>query len=516
MISEDSMEITTPAQITSAPVFPNPIKKFKPDIYDFIFAIAAFALGYLFSRWVLFSWEGWGVFLFTTLYLLSATAYLMRRNAFSASIETWFWLVITWLTGVSYALWQNEGFAVIRGVFLFCSAAYYILVASGRLSMGKTSNFLPLDGINAVIILPFINFLNQYLSFTVLKRKDGKRSKLPPILIGSVIAVVLMAILIPLLQRADSGGFGRILASFSAFFRYFLPAEYLLYCIPAVPVAGYLYGLVSGAAHDIGSDSTKPERVKRAVASMRILQPPSVFIVLGAVCSLYLLFILSQLPYFFSAFSGIRPEGWLVYADYARQGFFELSGIAALNLTIITACNIVCKKTRSESVVLRVFNIALAIITMVLIVTAFSKMALYIGAYGLTMPRLLPCVFMVFLAAVFIALIVLQKWNFSIVRFALITGAVILCALSLANPDAIVVRYNSAAFMSGSLNDYDSDVLYRSGAAGVLPAIEVYEWTDDEAIKKEISAYLNFQRELSQSQRSHEISFESHRLGFRG
>ena len=46
---------------------------FKPDICDFIFALVAFVLGYLFSRWVFFFWQGWGVSAFTTAYLLAAT-----------------------------------------------------------------------------------------------------------------------------------------------------------------------------------------------------------------------------------------------------------------------------------------------------------------------------------------------------------------------------------------------------------------------------------------------------------
>ena len=306
-----------------------------------------------------------------------------------------------------------------------------------------------------------------------------------------------------------------ILSFFTFDFLEIMPAEFLLYCIPAIPIAAYLHGLVSGAAHNIGSDSTKPDKAKRAVDAMRILQPTSVFIVLGAVCGLYLVFILSQLPYFFSAFTGSRPEGWLVYSEYARQGFFELCGIAAMNLTIVTACNIVCKKTRSESGVLKAFNIVLAVITLVLIATAFSKMFLYIGAYGLTMPRVLPCVFMVFMAAIFVALIALQKLDFSIVRFALVTGAVMFCALCLTNPDAMVVRYNTDRYLSGSLPDYDTDILYRAGSAGVLSALEVYARTDDVKILNEITLYLIHESSYSDSRRPHAVSFERQRAEVR-
>jgi hypothetical protein len=221
----------------------------------------------------------------------------------------------------------------------------------------------------------------------------------------------------------------------------------------------------------------------------------------------YLVFILSQIPYFFSAFTGNRPEGWLVFSEYARHGFFELCGIAAINLAILIIVNLTSKKKRIDSVMLKALNIALASITLILIATAFSKMALYIDAYGLTMPRLLPCIFMVFLAITFMALIALQKWNFSIVRLTLITGAVMITLLCLSNPDAIVTRYNTNRFLNGTLQEYDVEVLYRAGKAGIIPALEVINQTDDQELKEEINLYLTFQ--TSHTREAHTQSIES-------
>ena len=155
--------------------------------------------------------------------------------------------------------------------------------------------------------------------------------------------------------------------------------------------------------------------------------------------------------------------------------------------------------------ILRILNITIAVITLVLIATAFSKMALYIGVYGLTMRRLMPCVFMVFMAAVFVALIVLQSRSFSIVRFSLVTGAIMLCALSLSNPDAMVVRYNTDRFLNGSLPDYGTDILYRAGSAGVLPALEVYKVTEDTDLKSQLTIYFNYHNGVPEA---HTLSYE--------
>jgi len=88
----------------------------------------------------------------------------------------------------------------------------------------------------------------------------------------------------------------------------------------------------------------------------------------------------------------------------------------------------------------------------------------------------------------------LQKWDFSIVRFALITGAIMLCALCLSNPDSLVVKYNTDRYLSGTLPHYDMEILYRAGHAGVIPALEVYKHTQDEDLKDVLAWYLEDQK----------------------
>lgn len=473
---------------------PKPENKFKPDVTDAVFALIMFAIGYLFSRWVLFVWTGWGVAAFTTAYLLAVTAYLIKKNTFNRSAETWFWLSITFLVGLSYALWDNAGFNGRRSLFLFCLSTYYIIVASGNALQKKTGNYLLVDGFKAVVLIPFRNFINQYTSFKAFGQ-SGKRGKILPILIGVVAATIITAIVVPMLRLADSGGFTMITDYIADAFRFVNIANIIIYIMFGVPVAAYIYGLISGAVHKKGTDIIKPDSAKATVDKLRVLHAATIYTVLGAICVVYAVFIAAQLPYFFSAFTGSRPEGWLSYSEYARQGFFELSTIAGINLAVITLGNIFSKKQRMELRGLKAFNIALAVITLILIATAFSKMVLYIDALGLTMPRLLPCVFMVFLAAVFIALIALQKWSFSIVRFAILTGSAIMCTLCLSNPDALVVKYNSDRYLNGTLSEYDTSILYRAESAGVLPALDVYGRTTDADVKANIERYLAWQRE---------------------
>jgi len=453
---------------------------------------------------VLFAWQGWGVSLFTTAYLLSFSGYLIIKKSFIRSPMTFFWLSVTWLVGMSYSLWTINGFAGVRALFLLGSAAYTILIASGNTLKARTGNYLIVDGFVMSIILPFRNFFNQYVSFSALTKGEQK-GKILPVFLGIVTAIIIAVIIIPLLETADAGGFGIILNFLRELFR--LDFMVIIYAIIAVPVAAYLYGLVSGAAHKKGTNIIKPEAAEKTVDALRVVSPLTINTILGIVCAVYLVFIFSQIPYFFSAFTGVRPAGWQNYAEFARHGFFELCWIAAINLTILIASNLCNKKLRIESKVLKTFNIILASITLVLIATAFSKMALYISVFGLTMLRLLPCIFMVFMAIIFVALIVLQKWNFSIVKFSLIVGSVILVALCLSNPDAIVVRYNADRYMSGTLETFDVEIARRAGIAGVLPAIEVYEWTQDESLQETLQSFITGRTRHVRYNRDHSHEF---------
>ncbi len=471
---------------------------FNADRKDALFAVFAFVLGYFFCRWVLGSTFGWGIAAFTAVYLGTVLLYLVKKGV-RPGAASWFWFAVTLLTGLSFALWADIGLQPLRNLFLFAAAIYWVISAASVQVSGKTGNYLFLDGLNVLFVIPFNNFLNQYQAFAWRKndrKTDGK--KLFSILLGVVLALIALLIVTPQLIAADSGGFSGLIDKVIDCMRldWTEVAEFLMYCFFAVPTAAYLFGLVSGSAHKRKTGVFTPEKAEKTVSSMRIMPSPTAFIVLGAVCALYILFIACQIPYFFSAFSGVRPDGWLSYSEYARQGFFELCSLAAINLIMLMAANILSKKPRSENPVLKVFNILLSLITLLLISTAMSKMALYIDAFGLTILRILPSVFMLFMAIIFIAVIVMQRASFSIVRVALVTGAVLFTALCLVNLDGLVVGYNTDRYLAGTLSNYDTALLYRAGPAGVSPAIEVFEQTDDMALKAEIGRYLKAQEDM--------------------
>jgi hypothetical protein len=84
--------------------------------------------------------------------------------------------------------------------------------------------------------------------------------------------------------------------------------------------------------------------MRKAVSAVRILPAATVYTALGLTCALYLVFIGRQIPYLFSAFAGAPPGGFKIYSEYARSGFFDMCAIPAINLSVLTAANLISKK----------------------------------------------------------------------------------------------------------------------------------------------------------------------------
>jgi len=464
---------------------------FIPDKADLWLACVSFILGFLFMRWVFFTWQGWGVAFFTVLFIAVVLFYL-RQKGKSMAGETWFWFAILLLTALSFALWPGHGVFLWRGLLLLGAAIYWVRMAAGATLCGKTSDWLPLDLPSAIFYTPLKSLSAQYSSLAVVGKKQRvTASKLWPIVLGVLLAAVVISVVGPLLLRADAGGFALLLRNLQPQLERLGRIDFLLLIqmVLAIPAAAYIFGLLAGSIHDRRVDLHIAESF---VKPLRKLPAATAVTLLLLLNGLYVVFIASQLPYFFSAFRGAVPPGWESYAEFARRGFFELCVIAVLNIIILAGTHIGVEIAQRRSAALRALSSLLATLTLVLIATAFSKLALYIGIFGLTTQRLLPGVFLIFLAVVFIGVIVRQRRQFSIMRLTAFTGAALLCLLCVVNTDALVANYNANRYLAGTLEEFDTTVLYRAGTAGISAAFLLYEQSDNHRLRQELYSYFTY------------------------
>jgi len=204
-------------------------------------------------------------------------------------------------------------------------------------------------------------------------------------------------------------------------------------------------------------------------------------ILLGSVNALFLSFILIQVTYLFGGRRNIAVEG-VTYAQYARHGFFELIAVAAISFLLIWLTEkYIFRRGEKHALSFTLFGAALIVQVIVIMISAFKRLALYEGAYGYTVLRFYSHVFIIWLAVVFLLLLVKiltnEEENFFALRM-FTSGLIFLAFLNFLNPDAFIARQNIARYKeTGKL---DAWYLSRLSADAVPETIKVLDLKDQE------------------------------------
>jgi hypothetical protein len=127
-------------------------------------------------------------------------------------------------------------------------------------------------------------------------------------------------------------------------------------------------------------------------------------IVLVSVNLLFFVFVIIQARYFFGGKSNINAEGY-TYSAYARRGFFELVIVSLFTMLLIVILDAITRRQGNQTRLFQGLAVGMIVLTLVILVSAFRRMGLYEDAYGFTRLRVFTHVFMIWLAALFVALI---------------------------------------------------------------------------------------------------------------
>ncbi|MCH4209404.1 DUF4153 domain-containing protein [Bifidobacterium sp.] len=160
--------------------------------------------------------------------------------------------------------------------------------------------------------------------------------------------------------------------------------------------------------------------------------------VFGAVLALYSAFSAVQFAFLFAR-QGL-PNGY-TYAQYAREGFFQLLLVACINLIGFGIVLLFCRRTKT----VLGMQIALLAATAVLLASSATRLGLYINVYGLTWLRFVSMAFIALLAVI----LMLCLMRLFAARVPLLTVCFILLVvwylvLGALNPSGFIAAYNSA------------------------------------------------------------------------
>lgn len=165
----------------------------------------------------------------------------------------------------------------------------------------------------------------------------------------------------------------------------------------------------------------------------------------AVVIAVFLVFVIAQASAMWGGHAFIRSTTGLSYAEYVHEGFAQLTIATALTLaTIAMAVRKAPTATKRDTVLLRVVLGTLCVLTLVVVASALFRMAVYQQAYGFTVLRVLVDAFEVWLGILVLLVIVtgIRLSGWWLARAALASGAALLLAVGLANPEAWVAQQN--------------------------------------------------------------------------
>jgi hypothetical protein len=410
--------------------------------------IVAIALGWLFD--FLFWKQSPGVnFAIFVVLCLAGGFFLLWRDEKRASRGT-VWLIPLILFFAAVTFIRAEPLTVFLGVVftLFLMAVLAMTFLGGRWFLYDFADYI--SGFLKLIA----SLIARPLTFNAeVKREQAEsgvaapKRNLWPVVRGLVIALPIVAIFAALLASADVI-FSQQLDTFIKFFKLENLPEYIFRLIYILIGAYALAGAFLHAATQ--STDEKLSGGERSPAGQFLGFIESA-IVLGSVTILFAAFVVIQFRYFFGGQSNIHMYGY-TYSEYARRGFGELVAVAVFSLMMILGLGAITRREdEAQRKIFSGLSIAIVLLVLVMLVSAYQRLNLYEAAYGFSRLRTYTHVALIWIALLLLVVVVLEiirRERF--VAFSILVASLgFAISLSVMNVDGFIVRQNVARATQG-------------------------------------------------------------------
>ena len=387
--------------------------------------------------------------------------------------------------------------AVAQVLFWHFTCIYYVCARTGILTARRTGVFFLLDAVNGVFIMPFRHFFLRLIC--LLRRgkravagaeetagtgtstvrtevnaevsveeddgarpqtggKGSARSLVTPerlkkaavfcftlFLAGTVCSVAWHEL------AGASEAFGRLGQGVAEFLARILSfrglaeflEEYLPYVVFSIPIGAYLFGLVGGGLSD-RSDAAREKKIREGLKQYRILPAYSVYLVLGSLLAVYLLFFAVQIAGLAGILFGAggRSLRELVSVQeacrYAVGGFWQLVRVVLLNFAVLLGLMLLSKiRLFEERRPIILIDLLFACAAAFAVLAGFKLFVLYFYQYGPT-PRRILAGWMVVMQLLWCVLALIRfHRRFPAVKIGVYAGAVSFTILMLLDIDRI-------------------------------------------------------------------------------
>ncbi|NLW69707.1 MAG: DUF4173 domain-containing protein [Eubacteriaceae bacterium] len=327
-------------------------------------------------------------------------------------------------------------------------------------------NYFFTDAFKALAVMPFASFFALFSAIKGANKTEKKPYRtVLTIAAGLIVSIIPCSIIISLLSYDSL--FGQMMEGFWGVVGAEILYRVFVFII-SIPCTLYIFGTFISAKDNKKAGVLSHENCEVFSAGMKFSPLALSLSAALPVLGVYALFFFSQKELYLCAFSGVLPAGY-TYAVYAREGFFELCTVCAINAGILILLHLITKAdSEGKRTALKVLNLAFIAATLILMATAFSKLYLYISVYGMTVKRLNAGWFLIVLTLCFIASGIKQFYGkLNLVKAVVLVVAIAFCLLAISCPNARIASYNVANYLGGRLERVDIEQLCYLGESAV-------------------------------------------------
>jgi len=472
----DAVDFAATPDYPAPPAVARPKRTYEVTGLDGIFVLVTIVIGYLWWDWVWphitatqLALPGIGVTAFFVACLIVALVYY-RLKAVRLDARAIAGAVLIVVAAVPFALYATTPLHFLLGLVLLAGFVIWQAYVSHTATGAWPSAGWLIDFLNQCFAAPARNIGAWWAGLTQGLRGRKRLRQVVIALVGLIVGLPLILLVTALLMSADAG-FQGVVDTVVRSLRHLNIWSVVWRLILGLPVAVFAFNLLYANAHRAGLPAITPEAATRANQAVHKIPQAALATPMTILALLYVVFFVAMGSYLFSGFAGRLP-GSFTYADYARRGFFELAIVATINLAVVGFGYLFAsRRAGSYPPALRWLSFALVVLTLLLIATAISKMALYIGAFGLTRLRLYTLVFMCALVVVFVCVGVRHLARFRVgpplVSFLLVA----FLALTWSNSDRMIADYNVSQYQAGRLTSLDVTYLADNLSAAAVPTL---------------------------------------------
>ncbi len=322
----------------------------------------------------------------------------------------------------------------------------------------------------SMMVTPFVEGL-AFLKIMKMKKEktpmdEKTKEKLLAIVIGLISAIPIVCILLLLLASADLFFDEMIGNLFDSIIYWELPdlfdRDFFGLLATILVVFAFGYGVITYI--------NKKDTILKETARKGTKANPYIAISCSAMIAfVYLVFVGIQI---FGLFMGALelPDGY-TYAEYARQGFFQLAFVCFFNVCMV----LICMACFEDNSILKWIMAVISACTYVMLISAAYRMILYISVYHLTFLRVFVLWAIAVMAITMLGITVfIFKKEFPIFKFMLVSITVLYIGFSAAHPDFWIAKYNiMQAETEEEIDEFQ--LLYELSLDAAVPVLDYYE-----------------------------------------